>query len=188
MTPGSLQSPRISERRPDRQMDFLSQMKRDFAGILKMTLDTLTGQPRQKSLAEQYHPKLASRLQKFVVFCDICSFSPTWVIWHDFYKDNKALAIYFQVMMCSAYFFLLLPGTLGLVDKVIEERIRQTGTPEQKQALEMKEELSNIQQTIEECSIAQFDRLMSKQGRWTPEPSPEGDTHGTSSSHFETIA
>lgn len=114
------------------------------------------------TLIEKLRPKTTFCLKTLSLLSSTLALGATWVIWSDFFEDNKMEKNFFTSTINAATFLLLYTATLDMVDDIVEALIKQTGTHEEKEVLELYHELRNFQEVIQKSSMADFGIFLTK--------------------------
>lgn len=117
---------------------------------------------REKSMAEQFRPKLTQSLKLLGLLIDLGALGATTVIWGDFYKNNLPAKLYFDITLCLAYFLFLSTSTLDMVDEAVAEIVQRTGSHNERQIVQLNDQLSQIKKIIEQSSLLDFSEFLGK--------------------------
>lgn len=129
--------------------------------MIKYIYNTITCQ-KEKSISEQIRPKLYMSLHLLGFVIDLGALGSTHVIWGDFFKKKLVASIYFQTTVGLANFLFLTSATIDLVAEVVEEIIHRWGDNNEKEIIDLKIKLSNLQKLLNSSSLLDFGLFITK--------------------------
>ncbi|MBA3720773.1 MAG: hypothetical protein H0W88_00040 [Parachlamydiaceae bacterium] len=112
---------------------------------------------KEETVASQLRPKISLALKFLGVLVDVAAMGPSWVVWGDFYKDETVLKqLFFRSSCCGATLLFVMIATFDLIDNIILAHITSKGDPNDKQILELYNELSLVSNLLSESSHFDF--------------------------------
>ena len=112
-----------------------------------------------RNLGWQLRPKLSAALTTLALSVDALALGPTYVVWGDFYDQNKGKHDLFLATMCASLFLILFTATLDIANDLCSYSI-MNGSDEEKSILALSQELQRLAATIEKSSPEQFEQFL----------------------------
>ena len=122
-----------------------------------------------RNLGWQLRPKLSATLTALAFSIDALALGPTYVIWGDFYDQNKGKHDLFLSAMCTSLFLILFTASLDIANDLCSYSI-MNGTEKEKGILAFSQELQRLASAVEKSSSEQFEQLFTS----LPEDIKEG--------------
>jgi hypothetical protein len=106
----------------------------------------------EKRIGEQLEPLLSACLKFIGLTLNIGAFGSTYVVWGDYFKESEGKDVFVYVGG-AAYFLLAATATLDLIEDAVEGIILWRGSPEAKQVIELRRELTRLKSLFEKSSL-----------------------------------